>query len=267
MGQLISKSGVLVGSNFTIDGPYSNDNPVSVAYDGSKYLVAYGDHTTINGPLNIFARFVTTSGSVAIDRINISTKTSVFPTIIFDGTNYFISWTDNVFTSASLVMGRFINTSGVPIDTGFTIFGSLGDKIAAYGISKIGNNKILVVATRVDTPSFSNGDVYGRFINSSSTGVNDNGKNAVPGKYSLGQNYPNPFNPNTTIKYSLPKTGNVNVTVYNALGSKIATIVNEYKSAGNYSVQFNGSNIASGIYLYRLESGNFSATKKFILLK
>jgi len=81
------------------------------------------------------------------------------------------------------------------------------------------------------------------------------------------QNYPNPFNPTTTIKYSLPKAGNVKLTVYNAIGSKVATIVNEYKTAGIYSVQFNGSNLASGIYLYRLESGNFSSVKKFILLK
>jgi hypothetical protein len=85
--------------------------------------------------------------------------------------------------------------------------------------------------------------------------------------FQLSQNYPNPFNPTTTINYSLPQAGNVKLTVYNILGGKVATIVNEYKPAGNYSVQFNGSNLASGIYLYRLESGIFSETKKFILLK
>jgi hypothetical protein len=97
-------------------------------------------------------------------------------------------------------------------------------------------------------------------------GINDN----VPvqsKEFALSQNYPNPFNPSTTIKYSLPVAGNVKLTVYNAIGSKVATVVNEYKSAGNYSVQFNGSNLASGIYLYRLEAGDFSAVKKFILLK
>jgi hypothetical protein len=85
--------------------------------------------------------------------------------------------------------------------------------------------------------------------------------------FSLGQNYPNPFNPATTINYSLPKAGNVKLTVYNTVGSKVATIVNEYKPAGSYSVKFNGTNLASGIYLYRLESGNYSAAKKFILMK
>jgi|CZKP01.1.fsa_nt_gi photosystem II stability/assembly factor-like uncharacterized protein len=89
----------------------------------------------------------------------------------------------------------------------------------------------------------------------------------LPAMFSLGQNYPNPFNPATTINYSLPKAGNVKLTVYNTVGSKVATIVNEYKPAGSYSVKFNGTNLASGIYLYRLESGNYSAAKKFILMK
>ena len=85
--------------------------------------------------------------------------------------------------------------------------------------------------------------------------------------FTLSQNYPNPFNPNTTINYSLPKAGSVRLIVYNAIGSKVATVVNEYKPAGNYSIQFNGSNLASGIYLYKLEAGQFSQIKKMILLK
>jgi len=85
--------------------------------------------------------------------------------------------------------------------------------------------------------------------------------------YYLSQNYPNPFNPSTTINYSLPHAGNVKLTVYNVIGAKVATIVNEYKPAGRYSVHFNGNNLASGLYLYRLESGNNSISKKFVLLK
>jgi hypothetical protein len=86
-------------------------------------------------------------------------------------------------------------------------------------------------------------------------------------EFSLEQNYPNPFNPTTTINYSVAKEGQVKLTVYNMLGGKVATIVNEYKPAGHYSVQFNGSRLSSGIYLYKLESGNFTAEKKLILLK
>ena len=99
------------------------------------------------------------------------------------------------------------------------------------------------------------------------TSVRDNSSSLTPKAFSLEQNYPNPFNPSTTINYSLPKAGNVKLNIYNILGSKVATIVNEYKTAGIYSVQFNGSNLSSGIYLYRLESGNYSYVKKFMLIK
>jgi len=91
--------------------------------------------------------------------------------------------------------------------------------------------------------------------------------NLAPGQFNLMQNYPNPFNPSTTINYSLAKPGIVKLSVYDITGSKIATIVNENKPAGNYSVKFNGGNLASGIYLYRLESGGYNASRKFILMK
>jgi hypothetical protein len=97
------------------------------------------------------------------------------------------------------------------------------------------------------------------------TGVAD--ENISVNQFSLKQNYPNPFNPTTTINYSISNPGNVKLTVYNAIGSKIATIVNENKPAGSYSVKFDGANLASGIYLYRLESGSYSTSRKFILMK
>jgi len=96
------------------------------------------------------------------------------------------------------------------------------------------------------------------------TGITDNNKSL---SYKLQQNYPNPFNPTTTINYSLAKEGHVKITIYNILGSKAAVLVNENKSAGNYSVQFNASRLPSGIYFYRLESGSYSDIKKFVLMK
>ena len=109
-------------------------------------------------------------------------------------------------------------------------------------------------------------NVYYKLNPNAAASVSGNNKNN-PDQFNLSQNYPNPFNPTTIINYSLPKAGNVKLTVYNSIGSKVATIVDDNKPAGNYSVQFNGSNLASGIYLYRLETGNYNATKKLILLK
>jgi photosystem II stability/assembly factor-like uncharacterized protein len=113
--------------------------------------------------------------------------------------------------------------------------------------------------------------VWRRPLSEIMTSVKEPSMAELPKQFSLFQNYPNPFNPSTTINYSLPKSGNVKLTVYNVIGSKVVTIVNEYKPAGSYSVHFNASSaaggLASGIYLYRLESGNYIDAKKLILIK
>ena len=89
----------------------------------------------------------------------------------------------------------------------------------------------------------------------------------LPEEYILYQSYPNPFNPSTTIKYSIPNSDEVGIKVYDILGREVATLVNEYKNAGTYTVEFNAAGFASGIYFYQLNSGNFVETKKMILLK
>jgi hypothetical protein len=98
------------------------------------------------------------------------------------------------------------------------------------------------------------------------TGINDINSSA-PTTFGLNQNYPNPFNPSTVITYSIPKSGFVTIKVYDILGNEIATLVNEEKSAGNYSVQFFGGKLSAGIYFYRMQSGNYSQTRKLILQK
>ncbi len=81
------------------------------------------------------------------------------------------------------------------------------------------------------------------------------------------QNYPNPFNPITTIEFSIPQSGVVNLAVYNILGEQVATLLNEEKPSGKYSVQFNANSLASGIYFYTIQAGSFVETKKMILIK
>jgi len=88
-----------------------------------------------------------------------------------------------------------------------------------------------------------------------------------PLDYSLSENYPNPFNPETKISYSLKKAGNVELIVYDVLGNEVAKLVNEHKPAGSYEVSFNGENLPSGVYIYRIKAGSFSQCRKMILLK
>ena len=88
-----------------------------------------------------------------------------------------------------------------------------------------------------------------------------------PSSFSLEQNYPNPFNPTTTISYELPANSFVSLKVYDILGNEVATLTNEKEDAGSYSVKFDGSKLASGVYFYRLTAGNFVNVKKLVLLK
>ncbi|MCX6149568.1 MAG: T9SS type A sorting domain-containing protein [Ignavibacteriales bacterium] len=81
------------------------------------------------------------------------------------------------------------------------------------------------------------------------------------------QNYPNPFNPSTVISYSILTASNVTLRIYDVLGKLITTLVNENREAGNYKVNFNASELSNGIYYYKLQSGNFVAIKKMLLLK
>lgn len=102
-------------------------------------------------------------------------------------------------------------------------------------------------------------------LNLDATAVEDS--KLLPDNFALEQNFPNPFNPSTTIKFSLPADNFVTLKVYNLLGQEVATLVNENKVAGNYNINFNASNLSSGVYLYRIDSGNFTSVKKLTLLK
>jgi len=85
--------------------------------------------------------------------------------------------------------------------------------------------------------------------------------------YTLEQNYPNPFNPSTEINYTLEKSGNVTLKIYDSLGSLVATIVDGFMRAGKHSVKFNAKDLTSGVYFYRIETDNFTSTRKMLLIK
>jgi hypothetical protein len=89
----------------------------------------------------------------------------------------------------------------------------------------------------------------------------------APKKFELTQNYPNPFNPTTTISYNLPEAANVKLTIFNLLGQEIITLVNEFKEAGVHTINFDASELNSGLYIYNLQAGSQVQTKKMTLIK
>lgn len=105
------------------------------------------------------------------------------------------------------------------------------------------------------------------FLKNQATRIEDEGLLLSPNNYNLAQNYPNPFNPVTTIKYSIPESGNVSLKVYDILGNEVASLVNEEKARGVHSVTFNAGSLSSGVYFYKIQAGSYSSTRKMLLLK
>jgi len=139
--------------------------------------------------------------------------------------------------------------------------------------NEAGNNTAPPSGTKIifnQYQSIKAGDI--KSITLKTLGVSTEQLSVIPHDYSLSQNYPNPFNPSTNIEFALPRQSHVSLKVYDVIGREVATLFSEEKSAGRFTVRWNGKNnnnqlISSGIYFYRLEAGNFVQTKKMILIK
>jgi N-acetylneuraminic acid mutarotase len=130
-----------------------------------------------------------------------------------------------------------------------------------------GDNKIYIVAGYTTTGVGTTENLNFSFIDGCSpTGIHGN-LSQVPSEYLLSQNYPNPFNPATVISFGIPKAGVVKLTVSDISGKEVSKLVNDYKEAGTYKINFDASSLSSGIYFYKIESGTFVETKKMALLK
>ncbi len=216
----------------------------------------------INTPINL--RF-TTVGPIKLDSLSISklssTAYSIKPFFRNEGSSYTVNdlkvkistpftsvikqITPDTISIASIAPGA---TAGPANDVNITVSSRFS------GLFKL-NFEIM-----------SNGWTYWRdSVSQVVTGVDD--IKQTPLSYDLSQNYPNPFNPSTTINFVIPKSSFVNLSVYDILGRKVSTLINEEKIAGSYKVEFNAINLPSGIYFYKIKAGSFTQTKKMVLLK
>ena len=204
------------------------------------------------------------------------------------GTNYYLEFDENGKIVYELFSSQLNPDStwenNLDIDFNYDEYGKIlkmGD-IVRFHYNSDGNLDTLVnthsvycgylgnTATLIDTYgnniTLTNCAGYNNFYYSSFvTGIE--AKTVNHKTYTLFQNYPNPFNPSTNIRYSVAKPGLVSIIVYDLLGRKVRTLVNKEQPAGNYTLQFNANELSSGIYFYRMQTGNFSETKKLILLK
>ena len=127
-------------------------------------------------------------------------------------------------------------------------------------------------STGENIPSFNLGHWYYNQMQEEKAVSDDNQTENIPKNYGLNQNYPNPFNPSTTIKFGVPVASSVKLVVYNTLGQEVKTLVNKYHEAGYFEINWDGTNnqlskVPSGLYIYKMQAGDFVQSKKMILVK
>jgi hypothetical protein len=149
----------------------------------------------------------------------------------------------------------------------YTLEGVMMDDHDPLATTKFNAINFSISSTNATTTGLNISNVLVDVASVPTIGVIDNKDNSIPTVYSLSQNYPNPFNPTTNIKFGLPKAGDVSLVVYDILGRKVAELVHGNLTAGYHIVNFNATNLASGVYFYRIKAGDFVSVKKLMLLK
>jgi hypothetical protein len=261
-----------------------------ITIDSGSFYFAFGD-ILVNDEQIQFEEIPDTITHISIETINKYLTTKSFTlnsnSQFYYGVQY--GFSDSINCSNSLNGNRFIKFKVLLVDNANEeILGTFDEVVfensnvyqhnnLAYQVNTNGiGNRVVKLKLKAEISDSGLFAISNKAANLSSLGmeknskklkqINYNGALAVK-EYSLSQNYPNPFNPVTTINYALPKSGNVVLKVYDILGKEVATLVNNHQETGRYSVQFDGSKIASGMYIYKLTSGSFSEIKKMMLVK
>ncbi len=272
-GRVLNQDGSTSGSEFLIDGSnYPSDNPVFVTFVNGKFICVFPDQEPTGW--NLYARIINSDGTVQPERYLVSNSGWLTPCIIKgDNSLLFTSTSVNPDPNFCFVLGKFYDFNMNSLSDEFIIYEPKFGKIPMSGFGAYGNNKFYVYTNRVNLAFsqdssifFTNGDIYGVSINAP-TGVDD--EINIPVRNELHQNYPNPFNPSTKISFSLSNSSLVKIKLYDLLGNEIATLLNEFKSAGKHSFELNANhlNLQSGVYFYRMITEDYQSVRKMVYLK
>jgi hypothetical protein len=178
------------------------------------------------------------------------------------GLRYFIQWNDNIFEDVVIELHRNGESAGI-IDT-VSSSGSYRWSINPY--LPTDTTYMIFIKSLQDTNLFDISDTYFAIIDTVSTPISED-QDRIVSRYQLYQNYPNPFNPKTIINYELAIMNDVELSIYNLLGQKVAILVNQRQNAGFHQVEWDATGFSSGIYYYKLNTGEFQQVKKMVLIK
>lgn len=168
-----------------------------------------------------------------------------------------LSWTDNASSEYGYIVER-----KVPPQSSFSLLDSLRGSKNSYADKSIGQTETYSYRVKAFART-----VESEYSNEASLYIVGVDEEEIPAEYSISQNYPNPFNPATKIKFTLPQMSQTKIIIYDVLGREMQTLINKELEAGSHEINFDANNLPSGIYFYKIQSGNFVQTKKMILTK
>jgi large repetitive protein len=269
-GQLVSLTGDTIGNNFRInddDGVQHQYRPVVASDKNGNFVVAWVDYR--KWPGKVYAQLFYPDGTRHGNNFRVGTnadttsQTNIAISMSSDG-KFMITWKDYRNQPGKIYGQRFL-PDGSPIGPDFLI----SDIVSAHQSFPdvaILNNKIYN-AWNDNRTGDTGTDIWANVLEwDKPVGIRKNSNN-IPIKFHLAQNFPNPFNPQTTIRYKLEEANDVSLIIYDITGKKFKTLVNHFQKAGEYSIRFDASNFASGVYIYKLKSGVFEESRKMILMR
>jgi len=258
--------GVVMNNNVA----YAQTDPKIVSDDLGGAIISWTDYRT-GTTADIYAQRVNSMGSVLWTATGVIICTSandqIKSQLVSDGNNgAYITWEDHRNVGNSDIYAQRI-ASNAAINwaaTGYLVCAAANNQSNPMIVS---NGNLGAIVVWQDFRNGNNFDIYETGFNISGFVATGNNGTSIPDEFSISQNYPNPFNPSTTINYQLPITGNVKISIYDALGKNVGTLVNKSQNAGNYSIEWNAANLPSGVYIYKIEAGSYTSTKKMMLIK
>jgi hypothetical protein len=208
-----------------------------------------------------YGQIYNTSGDTLIKKFHIASKTDDLRLILFPNNDFLAIWNRD-----NNLYARAFSNEGIAKTDSFLIHSDI-QSFKKQPTVVINGDKVFFAWA--DARNEGRGyDIYGSIFDLSKiVNVDEQKSGNVPKQFALYQNYPNPFNPSTLISYQLPANSFVVLKVFDILGKEVTTLVNKEQNAGTYEVEFDGSNITSGVYFYQLKSECFIETKKFVLMK
>jgi len=241
-------------------------NPV-LAFDGTNYLVVWEYRNIYGARIDPAGNVLDPDGIVISD----AEKSQYNVSVAYDGSNYLVVWQDDRdFQYRPEIYGARVNPSGMVLDADGLALSPQTGRNQNPAIAHGPDHQLLItysgLVDSINGQPANTMRIWGKFY--TTTGADEEPSQAcLPQRFVLEQNYPNPFNPMTEIAYSLPKACRVRLTIYNILGQRVATLVDERQLAGYRSLRWDASAYASGVYFYRLQAGDFVETRKMVLLR